>query len=358
MYQERIRRVREALDARRHAAFFSLSPTDNEYLTGFRGTASAVIITPSDSQFLCDFRYTEQAQAQVRDYTVEEVSGTLETRVGERLQDLGVEQGLFEPTRLSVFQLGLIEKQFGKPLEGVHDLIGRLRVNKDPAELERIRAASRLAEDALWDLVETLQEGMQEQEFAALLEYEFKRRGALGASFPPIVLFGARSSLPHGVPGSNRLQRGDIVLIDCGCLAGSYCSDLTRTFAFGTIPGAWFEDIYRITLTAQQAALAAVRPGACCREVDAIARDMIREAGFGEYFGHGLGHGVGLEIHESPRLNAQTDAELEAGMVVTVEPGIYLPGQGGVRIEDLVFVTASGCEVVTDSSKELKVLGA
>jgi Xaa-Pro aminopeptidase len=357
MYLERIRRIREAL-GEQDAALISFSPAENEYLTGFRGTTSAVIITPKVTQFLCDFRYTEQARVQVQDYEIQEMTGTLETRVGERLRELGVERALFEPTKVTVHQMETVQQEFEGPVQGKHGIIGQLRQTKDPLELDRLRAASRLAEGALMDLLGELKEGIQEQEFAALLEYEFKRRGAFGSSFSPIVLFGARSSLPHGFPGPKRLERGDIVLVDCGCLHQSYCSDLTRTFAFGTIPGAWFDTIYRVTLTAQLAALEAVRPGASCRDVDAVARDIIRDAGYGDYFGHGLGHGVGLEIHEAPRLNVHSDAVLEEGMVVTVEPGIYLPGQGGVRIEDLVFLTPDGCEVVTQSSKELRVIGA
>ncbi|MBI2436016.1 MAG: aminopeptidase P family protein [Candidatus Hydrogenedentes bacterium] len=358
MHQQRIQRVREQLQDRGSAAFFSFSPADNEYLTGFRGTTSAVIIAAREALFLCDFRYIEQAKIQVKDYEIEQITGTFETRVGERLAALGVGEAVFEPTTLTVYQLETLRKAFEGTVESDHGIVGRARERKSEEELARLRAASHLAEQAMLDLVAELKPGMQEQEFAAMLEYEFKRRGATGASFPSIVLFGAHSSLPHGVPGTKRLEDGDIVLLDLGCVHQSYCSDLTRTFVFGTIPPAWFEEIYNVTLSAQQAALRAVRPGASCKDVDNVAREMIREAGFGDYFGHGLGHGVGLEIHESPRLNMQSEAVLEAGMVVTVEPGIYLPGRGGVRIEDLVFVTPSGCEVVTQSSKELKVLSA
>lgn len=358
MHLERLQRVREALARNGRAAFFSLDPSDNEYLTGFRGTTSAVIITADAAHFLCDFRYTEQAAAQVRDYEVTEFTGTMETRVGERLKALGVEKAVFEPTRLNVFQMDTVTEAFEGALASRHGIVGRLREVKDEQEIARLRAASQLAEGAMLDLLAELKPGISEQEFAARLEYEFKRRGASGSSFSPIVLFGSRSSLPHGMPGEELLEPGDIVLLDLGCIRKSYCSDLTRTFVFGTIPGAWFEDIYRVTLTAQQAALAAVRSGVSCRDVDTVARDIIRDAGYGDYFGHGLGHGVGLEIHEAPRLNMQSEAVLEAGMVVTVEPGIYLPGQGGVRIEDLCVVTPDGCDVLTQSSKELKVLCA
>ena len=183
-----------------------------------------------------------------------------------------------------------------------------------------------------------------------------KKRGATGPSFDTIVLFGANSSLPHGVPGDALLKQGDIVLIDMGARLNGYCSDLTRTYVFGSIPGEWFEEIYALNLHAQRSALKAVRPGVTGREVEAVAREIMREGGLGDRFGHGLGHGVGIEVHEEPRLNTRSDSVLKAGMVVTVEPGIYLPGQGGVRIEDLVLVTESGCEVLTKLPKDLQVI--
>jgi len=188
------------------------------------------------------------------------------------------------------------------------------------------------------------------------MEYEFKRRGAQGASFDTIALFGQKSSLPHGRPTDKPLERGDVVLIDFGCRKNGYCSDLTRTYVYGTIPGAWFEEVYDLTLTAQKLALEAVRPGMSCRELDAVARDLITEAGHGKHFGHGLGHGVGLEIHEAPRLNPESATVLEAGMVITIEPGVYLPGKGGIRIEDLVLVTKDGGELLSGSPKELRIL--
>jgi len=358
--RERLHSLRHGIAAACCDAYCSLSPPANAYLTGFRGSASALIVTASEAHFLCDFRYTEQARGQVQNYAVIEVAGTLETRVGEHLRALDVQVCGFDPAVTTVHQRTLIEAAFRgdaarlKPLPG---LVAGLRLRKSPDEIEQIRAASNLAEAALHDVLAALEEGMPERECAARLEYEFKKRGAQGAAFDSIALFGPRSSLPHGAPAGKTLERGDIVLIDCGCTLEGYCSDLTRTHVFGTMPGAWFEEVYALTLSAQEAALAAVRPGRSCRELDAIARNIISEAGHGEHFGHGLGHGVGIEVHEAPRLNKDADSVLDVGMVVTIEPGIYLPGRGGVRIEDLLVVTKTGCEVLTQSSKELKVLG-
>lgn len=336
--------------------FVSFFPPANEYLTGFRGSTSAVIITPTEAQFLCDFRYTEQAGEQVRGFAVEEVAGGLEVAAGERLKQLGVREIAVEPTTLTLEQSLAVERAAGitpRPIKGLGTLA---RMVKDPEERQKLRAASALAEAALEAVLPLLKEGITEAEFVAHLEFEFKKRGASGSSFSPIALFGPRSSLPHGVPGKKALKSGDIVLLDLGCILESYCSDLTRTFVFGTIPGNWFEEIYQVTLTAQLAALQAIKPGVSCRDADAVARDIITDAGYGTYFGHGLGHGVGLEIHEAPRLNQHSDTILQPGMAVTVEPGIYIPGQGGVRIEDLVLVTETGCEILTKLPKELKVL--
>ena len=356
--KERLQRLRAGMEQAGADAFFSLSPPANAWLTGFDGTTSAVVVTRQEAQFLCDFRYTEQAGDQVRDFEVAEVAGSLAQRVGDRLRELSASVAVYDPGVHTVAQLEQVRESYAGSCKPDADIVSVPRMVKTPAEIDCIRRASQLAEGVLADVLKDLDGGQTEAEVAARIEYEYKLRGAQGASFDSIVLFGPRSSLPHGKPGNKRPEEGDVVLIDMGCMLGGYCSDLTRTFVFGTIPGSWFEEIYAVTLNAQQAALGAVRPGAGCAEVDAVARDRIRDAGFGDHFGHGLGHGVGLEVHEAPRLGKQSNTLLVPGMVVTVEPGIYLPGKGGVRIEDLVVVTDDGCEVLTQSSKELKVLAA
>lgn len=354
--RDRIEKVRNALTSLSCDAFISFSPPANQYLSGFQGSTSAIAITAEKALFLCDFRYIEQAHKQLQDFEIAEMSGALETRLGERLREWKIGQPAFDPAVMSVQQATLVKEALQGELVPAPALLNRLRQVKSPEETARIRAASELAEDAMLGLLDTLKEGIAEREWAARLEYEFKRRGASEASFSPIVLFGARSSLPHGKPSEKPLENGDVVLIDCGCVLDGYCSDLTRTYVFGKIPGDWLEEIYGAVLAAQEAGIEAIGPGVPCAEVDAAARRLIQEAGFGEYFGHGLGHGVGIEVHEAPRLNKESTAVLEAGMVITVEPGIYLPGQGGVRIEDLAVVTEKGCEVLTRAPKKLEVL--
>ncbi len=354
--ENRVDALRQGLRTAGCDAFVSLAPPTNQYLAGFRGTTSGVVITADEAYFLCDFRYTEQAGQQVQGYEIREVSGRFVQRVGETLRELGVERVAFEPGYTTVELLEGLQAAYPGELVPQPDLVAALRLVKDADEVDRIRRASNLAEGVLADVIEDLKPGMTERELAARIEYEFKRRGASGPSFDTIALFGARSSLPHGEPRDKPLEQGDIVLLDFGCRMDGYCSDLTRTYAFGTIPGDWFEEIYEITLTAQRRALESVRPGMRGREVDAVARDFIAEAGYGPRFGHGLGHGVGIEIHEAPRLNKESDTVLEPGMIVTVEPGIYLPERGGVRIEDLVVVTETGCEILTAAPKELRIL--
>lgn len=356
LVKARLSALRGRLAESKADVFLSLAPPDNQYLTGFTGSTSAVVASRDAALFLCDFRYTEQARTQVPVYTVEEVKNGFLKGIGERLASLGAATAAFDPARLTVAELRMIRNFFRGKMEPIADMAGVLRMTKCADEVKRIRQASELAEEVLVDLVGGLKAGITEAELAARFEYEFKRRGAERAAFDTIGLFGARSSMPHGYPGERALKRGDIVLLDLGCRKGGYCSDLTRTYAFGTIPGAWYREIYEIVLAAQEAALRAIRPGVRCCDVDAIARNMIANAGYGKHFGHGLGHGVGIEIHESPRLNPECQVILSEGMVVTVEPGIYLPKRGGVRIEDLVVVTKRGCESLTRTPKELRVL--
>jgi Xaa-Pro aminopeptidase len=358
--EQRIRRLREALGKIECEAYFSVSPPANQYLTGFLtdfGEISAgVMISQSDAVFMTDSRYSEQAKDQVHGYTIEEMKGDLLGRCGERLNQLTANRVAFDPGGLTVAEHTRLSSAFQGELKPDSALVSKMRLVKSAEEIDAVRQASELAEGVMLDIVPTLREGITEREVAATFEFEFRKRGATGPSFGTIALFGARASLPHGEPGDTSLKNGDIVLLDFGCRRGGYCSDLTRTFVYGSIPGSWFEEIYETTRKAQLAALEAVRPGAKCRDVDAVARTIIENGGYGDYFGHGLGHGVGIEVHEGPRVSTRSDDVLEPGMVVTVEPGIYVPGKGGVRIEDLVVVTESDCDVLTTSPKELEVL--
>ncbi len=356
----RITHLRQRIAALECDGFVSVHPPANQYLSGMLTSldhvSSVIVVSGSAARFMCDSRYTEQAEREVRGFDIVEFSGDPMTSAGAALKSLELARVAFDPNGHTVADHARLAEAFGGALQPNESLVSHLRLIKDADEVAAVSAASQLAEGVLADIVPTLRAGVRERDVAAAIEFEMKKRGASGPSFSTIVLFGPNSSLPHGVPGDRELVPGDIVLIDMGSRLRGYCSDLTRTYVFSSIPGEWFEETYALTLKAQRAALGAIRPGVTGREVDAVAREIIREGGFGDRFGHGLGHGVGIEIHEEPRLNTRSDSVLKAGMVVTVEPGIYLPGQGGVRIEDLVLVTESGSEVITKTSKELTVV--
>jgi Xaa-Pro aminopeptidase len=262
----------------------------------------------------------------------------------------------FEDSKLSVRQLARLEAAAGDDVELVPagDLVEQLRAVKEPGELERIAAAAQLADDVYRGALEAGLAGRSEAEVASACEARMRELGA-EPSFPPIVAAGENGALPHAEPGERKIGRGELVVFDMGALLDGYCSDCTRTFATGD-PGDEAREVYELVRRAQAAALEAVRPSALGKEVDAVARELITEGGHGDRFGHGLGHGVGLEVHEGPRLATTSEDELSEGNVVTVEPGIYLAGRFGVRIEDLVVVTADGYRNLSGLSKELQLV--
>ena len=262
----------------------------------------------------------------------------------------------FEDAKLSVRQLARLEAALGEGVDLVPagDLVEQLRAVKAPDEIERMAAASELADGVLRWTIERGLAGRTEREVARACEARIRELGA-EPSFPPIIAAGENGALPHGEPGEREIGAGELVVFDMGAELDGYCSDGTRTFATGE-PGEEAREVYDLVLAAQLASLAAIRVGASGKEVDAVAREMISEAGHGDHFGHGLGHGVGLEVHESPRLATTSEDELRERNAVTVEPGIYLPGRFGVRIEDLVVVTGDGYRNLSWTSKELTIL--
>jgi Xaa-Pro aminopeptidase len=247
-----------------------------------------------------------------------------------------------------------LKKKLGKKhIEPIDDGLLKQRAVKSPDEIKAIRAALAIQQQAFVDLRDVLKPGETERQIAASLEFLMRSAGADGPSFPTIVAADANASLPHAVPGDRKLKAGGSVLIDFGARAHGYCSDLTRVVGLGSMP-AKIKEIYKVVLEAQLAAIAAIKPGAKLRDIDAAARDVIVKAGYGPQFGHSTGHGIGLDIHEQPTLAARSEGSLEPGHVVTVEPGIYLPGVGGVRIEDDVLVTDKGHTVLSDLPKSLE----
>lgn len=326
------------------------------YLTGYTGTNGIAIVGADRRVFITDFRYVEQAAAEV-DSSFERVQVVqdLVRGVPDVLGDASLRVG-FDDAHLSVKGHAAMREALGSRHELVvaGGLVERLRVVKEREEIERIAAATELADDAFRALLEGGLVGRTEQELGLALEYGMRERGAEAASFPPIVAAAGHAALPHARPREVAIARGDLVVIDWGALLDGYCSDCTRTVAAGEVEQEAHE-VYDIVLSAELAGLEATRSGIDGPVVDAVSRAIITDAGYGERFGHGLGHGVGLEIHEAPTLSRRSEDTLQTGNVVTIEPGIYLPGRFGVRIEDLVVVGADGVEILTGIDKALIV---
>jgi Xaa-Pro aminopeptidase len=323
------------------------------YLTGFTGSNGMAVVGRDLRRFLTDFRYAEQAAAQVDGFDAEQAPRDLLDVLSDGWPAgelrLGFEDDHVTVRRHEKLQ-GVLPQRVRLVAAG--GVVQELRAVKDAGEVERIRAAAALADEVYGVVRAQGLVGRTEREVALAIEDEMRRRGAEGPSFPSIVASAERGALPHAEPADVPIPRDTLVTLDIGARLDGYCSDCTRTWATGELPDDLAE-AYELVRRAQEAALDEVRPGPEGREIDAVARTIIAEAGHGEHFGHGLGHGVGLEIHEGPRLARTAEAPLVAGNVVTVEPGVYLPGRGGVRIEDLVVVVADGCTVLSGTGKEL-----
>ena len=326
------------------------------YLTGYTGTNGLAVVGPRTRRFLTDFRYVEQAAAQVGDFDRETVPRDLLLGLGRGWPAGPVRLG-FEDQHVSVRAAGQLRETLPATVELVPagGIVEAERATKEPAELDAIRAAAALTDEIYEWLAEAGVVGRTEREIALALEHEMRARGAEDAAFPSIVAAAGNGALPHAVPRDVPVPAGTLITLDIGARVDGYCSDCTRTWATGELPDD-LAAVHATVLAAQEAALAAVRPGPTGREVDAVARDAIEAAGYGELFGHGLGHGVGLDVHEAPRLAQASDDRLAAGNVVTVEPGIYVPGRGGARIEDLVVVTGDGREVLSATTKAPRVV--
>ncbi len=326
------------------------------YLTGFTGDDSYLLVSLDGETLVSDARYTTQLEEQcpklkllIREPGMQmlpSVAGVIEQAKIERL---GIEAG----SATVELERALMQALPGAELLATEGLVEQLRIVKDKDEIQATRVAAQLARRSFEVVRALMTPEMTELDIAAELEYQARRFGAQGLSFPPIVGVGPRAALPHAEPSGRRLRESDFLLVDWGVRSGGYVSDLTRMVVTGRISPK-LRKLYGVVLNAQLAAIAAIRPGVTCEQVDRVARKVISKAGLGRAFGHGLGHGTGLEIHEAPRLAVDQKAKLRPGMIVTVEPGVYLPGWGGVRIEDDVLVTRSGHEVLSDVPKELE----
>jgi Xaa-Pro aminopeptidase len=334
------------------------APSNIFYLCGFRGSAGALLVAGGRAALFSDSRYRLQASEQAPAFEFVEVEQGLLSGVGAAAAGWAVTRLGYEGDHLTCAQRdALAEAATGVEVIPTSGLVEGLRAVKSSEEVSRIRSAAKLADEALSHMVSLLRPGATEREIALEGEFLMRRAGAEAAAFDVIVASGPRGALPHAEATEREVQAGDLVVIDVGARVGGYCSDVTRTFAVASASKEGRE-VYALAHKAQRAGVAAVRAGAACGEVDAAARCLIEEAGYGEAFGHGLGHGVGIDVHEGPRLRRNEETRLVAGNVVTVEPGIYLPEVGGVRLEDLLLVQEDGAETLTQSalSPELPVL--
>jgi len=328
------------------------------YLTGYTGSNGLALIGPHTRVFVTDFRYLEQAAVEV-DSSYDRQRAELE--LFDALSDLlpaGELRVGFDDASVTVRQYERLRELMPSrvALIGAGGLVERLRAVKEPDEVARIRASSELADQAFEQLLEAGLVGRTEREVALALEVAMRELGAQRPSFETIVAAGPHGALPHATPRDVRIEADQLVVIDWGAELDGYCSDCTRTVATGE-PDERAREVYALVRAAQLAGLEALRAGAAGRDVDGVARGVVEDGGHGQDFGHGLGHGVGIEVHEAPRLSARSEDELASGNVVTVEPGVYLPGGLGVRIEDLVVVTESGGEILTSLDKGLLVTG-
>ncbi len=354
--EKRLLRLREELAAAGLEGFLVTRPENVFYLSGFTGSAGFLLVTPEQAFLFTDGRYTEQAQQEAPGWEVLVSQDLFPKNLPAVCRARGLGFLAFEKDHLTYHQYEVLREALpGVALAPTSGLVEKLRLVKDEEEIALIREAAQVTAAAFSSFLEHARCGQTEQEAAAAAEFFIRRQPSCSLAFETIVAAGERSALPHGVASSRVLGRGDLVVVDLGARFKRYAADLTRTVCFGS-PSADQRRVYEAVAAAHARALEAVRPGVTAGEVDARARTCLEEAGYGSYFTHALGHGVGISVHEDPRLAPGQETVLEPGMVVTVEPGVYLPGWGGVRIEDTVLITPDGCEVLTPVPRALFVL--
>ncbi|RUM37488.1 MAG: aminopeptidase P family protein [Desulfobulbus sp.] len=358
MIKERLKRLRASLRRRKLDAILITEPGNRRYLSGYSAAdhgiqeSSGVLLLPVTGKplLLTDSRFELQASEEALEFTVELYRKGLFTLLKQLLPGLGIQRLAFEShyfLHSSAAKFSLLAEKIGLDLVPVTGVVERMRAVKSEKEIALIKKSVLLNERVFQLIHSTIEPGMTEVEIALALELTMRELGAEGPSFDSIVAFGTNSAKPHAVPTDRVLASGDIVLIDMGLVLEGYCSDMTRTFVAGK-PGKTYLERLRLVRKAQLAAIEAIRAGAVCRDVDKAARSILDNGGYGRFFGHGLGHGVGLVVHEEPGLGPRSRKKLRAGMIVTVEPGIYLPEWGGIRLENMAVVRETGCEVLNE----------
>ena len=352
-----IERIQEILKERGLDGLLLTDEKNQRYAAGFAFTDGAVLVGREKAWLITDSRYIEAAEKAAAGVTVwlYDRERPLMERLKAAIREAGVARLAAEDGKLSHREYLGYEQDLGMELLPAGELMAKLRAAKTEEEQRAMRAAQAIAERALEEVLPLIRPGMTEKQVMAELVYRTLRHGSEGNAFDPIVVSGPNTSLPHGVPGDRVIQRGDFVTMDFGCLKDGYCSDMTRTVAVGEASDE-MRNVYDIVLQAQLAGISVARAGIPGKEIDAAARKVITEAGYGPYFGHGFGHSLGLDIHEAPSANLRGEEPMPVGAVCSAEPGIYLPGRFGVRIEDVMILREGGCEVITKAPKELIIL--
>ncbi|MBO8170343.1 MAG: aminopeptidase P family protein [Bacillaceae bacterium] len=356
MNKHRIEALRQALNEKNLDGIIITSSYNRRYITGFTGTAGYVVITEDSADFITDFRYVDQAEKQAPLFNIVRHTGPILDTVKEVLNQRGIKRLAFEKEHVT-FSLyeSMKEKLDGVELVPESGMVEKIRAIKDEQEIRIMEEAASIADEAFSHILSHIKPGVTEKEIALELEFFMRKKGADSSSFDMIVASGYRSALPHGVASDKVIEKGELVTLDFGAYYKGYCSDITRTVAVGE-PDDKLKEIYEIVRRAQLNGVEHVKAGMTGIEADALTRDIIKEAGYGDYFGHSTGHGLGMEVHEAPGLSPRVDTILQPGMVVTIEPGIYISGLGGVRIEDDVVITEKGCTILTKSKKDLIIL--
>jgi Xaa-Pro aminopeptidase len=352
---EKLEKLRSGFEKSGIDGLLIASNYNRRYISNFTGSAGVVLISNDKALFITDFRYVEQASKQCEGFEVVQHTGSIIEEVATQAKKLGINKLGFEQDHVSFASYRSYETAVEGELVPVSGLIEKLRLIKTASEIKILKEAADIADAAFKHILDFIAPGKTELEVSNELEFFMRKAGATSSSFDIIVASGYRSALPHGVASDKLIETGDFVTLDFGAYYKGFISDITRTVAVGQ-PSAKLKEIYDIVLEAQLRGMAGIKPGMTGKQADALTRDYITEKGYGEYFGHSTGHGIGLEVHEGPSLSAKSDIVLEPGMIVTVEPGIYIPGIGGVRIEDDTQITETGNETLTHSTKELIIL--
>lgn len=353
---KRVEKLRNTFKDRNIDGMLITSSSNRRYMTRFTGTAGAVLLSEDQAVFITDFRYVDQANEQAAGYEVVQHKGPISKEIGKQIEKLGIKRLGFEQDHTTYAVYRTYEKEFGAELVPVSGMVEKIRLVKDEEETQIIRDAVKIADDAFDHICSFIRPGISELDVSNELEFFMRKQGAASSSFDIIVASGYRSALPHGVASDKKIEKGELVTLDFGALYKGYCSDITRTVAVGE-PSDELKKVYDIVLQAQKKGMAGTKAGMTGIEADAIPRDYITEHGYGDRFGHSTGHGIGLDVHEGPGLSFKSETVLEQGMIVTVEPGIYVSGLGGVRIEDDALITENGNESLSHSSKELLIVG-